>query len=268
MPITSPALSQLTLSSRLNKQTVDQTKYVFELHDAKAINHIVVFLTGVPFPQGYGATVHFLWPNPSSAPTWQLLGYLSNDKPSAVFKLGQKHTSSNSFNQSDSMMDDSTGNLLGAGDSPITASLGISVEPIELCLSAVEAAKGGSSIGASGGDTSMITGSEMALNTVVKAGLSGADPQVVGTKLMESLYNYCSSFASNLPPGGNALFGRDWNTTFVPLKFGPNIGLTRLARWERAQKFQLDPPSEVLEILNAHGRQSVTEVRESIWHEL
>ncbi|KAJ3400565.1 hypothetical protein HDU80_006845 [Chytriomyces hyalinus] len=218
-----------------NLQQVDQTKYVFELHDAKAINHIVVFLTGVPFPQGYGATVHFLWPNPSSAPTWQLLGYLSNEKPSAVFKLGQKHTSSNSFNQSDSMMDDSTGNLLGAGDSPITASLGISVEPIELCLSAVEAAKGGG-----GGDTSMVTGSEMALNTVSKAGLSGADPQVVGTKLMESLYNYCSSFASNLPPGGNALFGRDWNTTFVPLK--------AIQDWYQnmQRKFKIDPSGSFL----------------------
>ncbi|KAI8830660.1 DNA polymerase delta, subunit 4 [Chytriomyces cf. hyalinus JEL632] len=54
----------------------------------------------------------------------------------------------------------------------------------------------------------------------------------------------------------------------LDMKFGPNVGLTRLARWERAQKFQLDPPSKVLEILNGHGRQSVTEIRESIWHEL
>ncbi|KAJ3030933.1 UNVERIFIED_CONTAM: DNA polymerase delta subunit 4, partial [Siphonaria sp. JEL0065] len=114
-----------------------------------------------------------LWPNPKAPPTWQLLGLLSNEKPSAVFKLGQKHSSSGSGGSDSTMMEDSHFNL--SSEPPITASLGISIEPLESCVRAVEAAKGHT-------DTSM-TGSEMALSTA-RPGLYGAEPQVIGTKLM------------------------------------------------------------------------------------
>jgi hypothetical protein len=41
---------------------VDQTKFLMQLEKAEEINHIVVFMTGEqPFPEGYAATVHFLW---------------------------------------------------------------------------------------------------------------------------------------------------------------------------------------------------------------
>ena len=32
-------------------------------------------------------------------------------------------------------------------------------------------------------------------------------------------------------------------------RYGPCADITRLARWRRAEKFNLDPPKEVLEIL-------------------
>jgi hypothetical protein len=52
-------------------QQVDVNRFVFELQDAARINHLVVFLTGtVPFDEGYGASVHLLWPGAD----WQLLG--------------------------------------------------------------------------------------------------------------------------------------------------------------------------------------------------
>lgn len=59
-----------------NLQQVDVNKFTFQLDDAEAINHIVVFLLGtIPFQQGFAATVHLLWPNK----TWQLLGmYVSS----------------------------------------------------------------------------------------------------------------------------------------------------------------------------------------------
>lgn len=52
----------------------DETHFVFPLERPYDINHLTVFLTGeseprsvaaltpVPFPEGYGATVHFAWP--------------------------------------------------------------------------------------------------------------------------------------------------------------------------------------------------------------
>lgn len=36
-------------------------------------------------------------------------------------------------------------------------------------------------------------------------------------------------------------------------RFGPGKGLSRRMRWERAQKLGLDPPPEVLELLEAGG---------------
>ena len=83
-----------------NLQQIDETHACFELPNAETINHICVFLIGtgaswptyftscsitdqirppagladsditVPFPEGYGATVHFFWPGKG----FQLLG--------------------------------------------------------------------------------------------------------------------------------------------------------------------------------------------------
>jgi protein Hikeshi len=63
-------------------------QYVCVLPDAKTVHHMVVFLTGQqPFEPGLAATVHFGWPAADGVIGWQYLGFLSNDKPSAVFKV-------------------------------------------------------------------------------------------------------------------------------------------------------------------------------------
>lgn len=72
-------------------QQIDATHAVFQLEQADQINHIVVFMTGQQaFPEGYGATVHLMWPKEdmgANAQTWQLLGCLQNTKPSAIFRI-------------------------------------------------------------------------------------------------------------------------------------------------------------------------------------
>lgn len=72
--------------------------------DADNINHIVVFLTGImPFPEGTAGQgnfhyvwsifvkllylVYFSWPDPNAPPNWQCLGFISNQKPSVIFKV-------------------------------------------------------------------------------------------------------------------------------------------------------------------------------------
>ncbi|KAF7728735.1 hypothetical protein EC973_005572 [Apophysomyces ossiformis] len=95
-----------------NLQQVDVNKYVFELSDAQTINHLVVFLLGtIPFEPGFAATVHLLWPNKE----WQFLGIISNEKPSAIFRLRTTQPNTETF--------------------PIgNATLGISIEPLEAVL--------------------------------------------------------------------------------------------------------------------------------------
>ena len=53
-----------------------------------------VFLTGqTPFPDGMGGAVYMAWPpkdpllTAAQAAAWQFLGVVTNEKPSAIFKV-------------------------------------------------------------------------------------------------------------------------------------------------------------------------------------
>ncbi|KAJ3332849.1 hypothetical protein HDU76_012842 [Blyttiomyces sp. JEL0837] len=50
------------------------------------------------------------------------------------------------------------------------------------------------------------------------------------------------------------------------MKFGPNVGISRLERWERANKLGLAPPQDVGEILKSDLVQNDVELREALWH--
>lgn len=61
---------------------------MFNLPDYEKVNHVVVFMLGtVPFPTGMGGAVYFSFPDPSVGQVWQLLGFITNEKPSAIFKI-------------------------------------------------------------------------------------------------------------------------------------------------------------------------------------
>ncbi|XP_036401660.1 protein Hikeshi [Megalops cyprinoides] len=69
-------------------QQVASDKFVFNLPDYENVNHVVVFMLGtVPFPAGMGGAVYFSFPDSTGAPVWQLLGFITNEKPSAIFKI-------------------------------------------------------------------------------------------------------------------------------------------------------------------------------------
>ncbi|GAB6028749.1 hypothetical protein CHUAL_004567 [Chamberlinius hualienensis] len=82
----------VVVSGRLVQTTferVGETQFLFNVPEADNVNHLVVFMTGTePFPESMGALVYFGWPDLSSGSmSWQLLGHISNDKPSAIFKI-------------------------------------------------------------------------------------------------------------------------------------------------------------------------------------
>lgn len=50
----------------------------------------MVFLTGqVPFTDGFGGSIYFGWPTDEGGVSWQLLGFITNEKPSAIFKIAK-----------------------------------------------------------------------------------------------------------------------------------------------------------------------------------
>lgn len=77
------------LQVQTDAQQIGPTQFVFNLTDVESIHHVVVFLTGVtPFPDGMGGGVYYCYPTPEG-PKSQLLGFIANSKPSAIFKLAK-----------------------------------------------------------------------------------------------------------------------------------------------------------------------------------
>ncbi|KAJ1972399.1 hypothetical protein H4R35_004696 [Dimargaris xerosporica] len=201
------------VASRLvqtNLQQVDVNKYIFELADPASINHTVVFLLGtIPFEPGFAATVHFQWPESQQ---WQILGMLSNSKPSAVFRLrGSKPEAGPGA----AMMEDA-----GTTSSGKPATLGISIEPIatveqQMAQLRVAYAEAGPT---SSNSTALVPlrGSTVVPNDAVLGVLQ---------KVMENLYNFVTSFVST--PATNTIplkAFEDWYTsTQRKLNMDPNF---------------------------------------------
>ncbi|KAK7062807.1 hypothetical protein VNI00_000300 [Paramarasmius palmivorus] len=154
-----------------NLQQVDETHALFELPNASTINHVCVFLLGtIPFPDGYGATVHFHWPGKG----FQLLGMLSNEKPSAIFRLRGSFSSSTSYG---AFSTSNTPIVDNAAD--VTAILGLSIEPLPQIQAQVAALP----------STLARPQADIAKN-----------PTLLAERIVKHLFNYLSSFS-----GGGAL---------------------------------------------------------------
>ncbi|KAF8946624.1 hypothetical protein BGZ52_008564 [Haplosporangium bisporale] len=183
-----------------NLQQVDINKFTFQLDDAENINHIVVFLLGtIPFQPGYAATVHLLWPNK----TWQLLGMLSNDKASAIFRLKAARPSNtgSTGNANDMAMEGA-----GSGSSPVTATLGISMEPIDVVMSQISSMNSSSSSSSTGTSSMSSIPSNALVPLSVGSSSSPDSVAAVAQKVMSHLYNHVTSFATSvLPPGSTVL---------------------------------------------------------------
>lgn len=139
---------------------VSSDKFVFNLPDYESVKHVVVFMLGtVPFPADMGGAVYFSFPDPvSGAPVWQLLGFITNDKPSAIFKISGLQAG------------DGGAHPFGSVHAPVAvAQVGVSVEPLQQLV-----------------QQSPVSG----------AAVSTVDSFLQFTqKMLDSLYNYAASFA-------------------------------------------------------------------------
>ncbi|XP_053658367.1 protein OPI10 homolog [Anopheles marshallii] len=160
-------------------QQISESHFLITIPDADNVNHVVVFLTGtIPFPDGMAGGVYFSWPDPNAPPSWQLLGYISNTKPSAIFKISQLKKLDEITGQT-TMMNNVFGSNL-----PIShiAQIGVSIEP------------------------------ESSLVQQTPSTTTSSTYYQFGQKILENFFNFVSSFSvtqSQMTPAPNE--------TFVPL---------------------------------------------------
>ena len=162
-----------------NLQQVDANKYVFVLPDAKSIHHVVVFLTGAQaFQPGLAATVHFGWPGADGVIGWQYLGFLANDKPSAVFKV--------SAYKAAIALEEST-----MVDGAIAAHIGIAIETVATVQRAAElaaAANAQSLIKRSAAQDADGPAAAAAAAAIAR------DPSAMVRRIVDHFYNYIVSY--------------------------------------------------------------------------
>ncbi|TSK17776.1 Polycomb protein eed [Bagarius yarrelli] len=104
-------------------QQVAGDKFVFNLPDYENVNHVVVFMLGtVPFPAGMGGAVYFSFPDPSVGQVWQLLGFITNEKPSAIFKISGLKAGEGGTHPF---------GMMAAPQAASVAQVGVSVEPLD-----------------------------------------------------------------------------------------------------------------------------------------
>ncbi|KAL4225113.1 hypothetical protein ACF0H5_015806 [Mactra antiquata] len=152
----------IIVSGRLvqtDAQQVSENQFLFNVPDADNINHIVVFMTGqIPFPDGLGGSVYFSWPS-ASGQSWMMLGYISNQKPSAIFKITNLKSDNNAGSHPFGVIEPQTH----------MAQIGISVEPLSQLVQQTPA---------------------------TFSNTSTVEPFVeFSNKMCENLYNFAASFA-------------------------------------------------------------------------
>ncbi|XP_056152502.1 protein Hikeshi [Lampris incognitus] len=142
-------------------------KFVFSLPDYEKVKHVVVFMLGtVPFPAGMGGAVYFSFPDAEGRAVWQLLGFITNDKPSAIFKISGLAAGEGGSHPFGAVAAAAAAAPQQAGS---VAQVGVSVEPLE----------------------------QLAQQTpACSASVSTVDSFLhFSQKMLDSLYNFASSFA-------------------------------------------------------------------------
>lgn len=75
-----------------------ESVFLMQVENTASINHLCIFLTGtMPFTEGLGGSIHIGWPpNDGTEPAWEYLGYISNEKPSALFRIHRRQETNTS----------------------------------------------------------------------------------------------------------------------------------------------------------------------------
>ncbi|KAF2032654.1 DUF775-domain-containing protein [Setomelanomma holmii] len=160
-------------------RVVSQAQFAFEIPSQPSFSHIVVFLLpGITLPDGTAAAVYAQLPG---ATQFKLLGAISDEKPSAIFKVVDKAggPAGGGLGYEDAMRDAGTDGNAG----PLA--LGISIEPAQQVAAALEQQKAQSAAAAP------TTGNEMVLR-----GQNTVTTKVLAQRIIKNCYDFLTSWGS------------------------------------------------------------------------
>ncbi|KAL8741388.1 MAG: hypothetical protein Q9190_006000 [Brigantiaea leucoxantha] len=211
-----PPLFGIILPSRpviTNPLAISQTQFAFTVPRYPSFSHLIVFLVpGIELPPSTLAAVYIQFP---STPEFKLLGAISNDKQTAIFRIRNSDpdvgTTAGGGGAHEEEMTDV--DFSPAGPTPTNGldpnqqvTIGISIEPatnMEAQLAALRANK-----------PSLTSSAEPASSALVLAnrnqrGGSPLSTKVLAQRIIKNAFNFLASFAGETRVGGEEM---------VPLK--------------------------------------------------
>ncbi|KAL2853316.1 DUF775-domain-containing protein [Aspergillus pseudoustus] len=178
------------------------TKFAFNFPLAPHFSEIVVFfLPGTVLPPDTAAAIYIQYPGAD----FRFIGALANEKPSSVIKVSPPRRTES---QDEDQMLDAGG--MNGDNSSMVATLGISIEPVQVVapqLAALEAETGSGSV----------AGNELVRQTPQQRGIS---TKVLAQRIIGSAFNFLASFSESSDPmrGGQEVVPlkafQDWWTKF------------------------------------------------------
>eukprot|EP00042_Codosiga_hollandica_P030936 m.183458 g.183458 ORF g.183458 m.183458 type:complete len:208 (-) comp53499_c0_seq1:192-815(-) len=150
----------------------DMNKFMFSVPNSESVNHFVVFLLGSePIIEGHAAAIYVGWPAEDGV-NWNLAGFVSNEKPSAIFKLGKPRADTSAESQPFFAVPQLADDAMAAS----TIQIGVAIEPIESLAQQTPA------------------------STYTAPTLS--DLALFSQKMVEHLYNFAASFTTSQAEAG------------------------------------------------------------------
>lgn len=158
---------------------------MFQIPDAAKINHLVVFLLpNITLPVGTAASVYIQLPNKD----FEILGQLTNQKPSAIFRINNSAASSQLTKQGSYDLDEMTDDDPAAGGtaaaSEYVINLGISIEPEQVVQQAIQLKKANTIQPVAPSASSLASAAPSTANEIAS----------LGNKIVQHAYNYLSGF--------------------------------------------------------------------------
>lgn len=176
-------------------EVLSQTQYAFRIPSTPPFTHIALFvLPGAQFPApDVGATV---WVQIPPSTDFRLLGALSPNKQSAIFKIntGARSTNLARDDEGDLMVDDDSSTAITGDGSEIV--IGVSIEPaaqVEAQLATLKASSGANGAATS---TAMVRATPPQQQTTG----SPVSTKVLAQRIVGNAFNFLASFGSDTVP--------------------------------------------------------------------